>query len=276
MTDRLIRILALGTLMLPVTSANAQNGSTASQGEPEVQMNGDRNGSSAGNAEEPSPTTASSAISTSVPMALADFDIAQYAGGFTAERLLSQTVRGESGERVGMVRNVVVDADSEIDYIVVENEGLLGLGESVIAIPFEDVDLTPGVDGITVPVSGENIGDFSLFGGNEAPLVTGESYRIRNVIGDYVRLNDGTYFGYVKDVAFSEDGSVEGLIVTPDVSWGSGGAYGIPYQVEAILGTDYDTANSYFTIPYSPSDLEEAEPFDYEMFNSRGQLADAG
>lgn len=276
MTDRLIRLLALGTLVLPVLPASAQDGATTPQGGAAMQGNENQAGSEERGRGEPSPVTASPSVSTPVPIALSEFDIARYAGGFTAERLLSQTVIGEGGERVGMVRNVVVDGDGRIDYVVVENEGLLGLGESVLAIPFGDVDLTPGADGVTAPVNRDNLGGFSLFGGKEAPLVTGESYRISDVIGDYVRLNDGTYFGYVKDVAFGQDGAVEGLIVTPDVSWGSGGTYGIPYEVESVLGTDYDTANSYYTIPYSRADFEGVEPFDYRMFNDEGQLADAG
>src|SRR5688500_20171640 len=69
--------------------------------------------------------------------------------GWRAQQLLGQPVMRKGGNRVGTVRDLIIDADGRLAAIVMEGCGALGIPDAVYRIPWLEVDLTPGLKGIS-------------------------------------------------------------------------------------------------------------------------------
>ena len=54
------------------------------------------------------------------------------------------------------------------------------------------------------------------------------SWKLTDLLDDYVTLADGTGYGYVDNVIFSDNGEIEAVIVEPDTLYGRG-PYAYPY-----------------------------------------------
>lgn len=71
----------------------------------------------------------------------------------TASELEGQTVYGTNGDSIGDVSTLVLDDSGEIDRVVVDVGGFLGLGEKPVALPFDELQIeqeTGGVNSIEV------------------------------------------------------------------------------------------------------------------------------
>lgn len=65
----------------------------------------------------------------------------------TAEDLDGAPVYGAAGNEIGEISEIVVSDDGDIDTVVVDVGGFLGIGEKPVALPFGELDITRG-DGI--------------------------------------------------------------------------------------------------------------------------------
>ena len=61
-----------------------------------------------------------------------------------ASALLGRTVQSDAGERLGKVKDVVINLDSHhAPIVVVGYGGALGIGETLVAVPFHDLKWSP-------------------------------------------------------------------------------------------------------------------------------------
>lgn len=73
------------------------------------------------------------------------------AGRTSAEKLMGKTVVDASGEELGDVKDVIMDANTgEARQIVISSGGFLGIGAKDIAVPFQQAQIQQGSDEITV------------------------------------------------------------------------------------------------------------------------------
>ena len=133
----------------------------------------------------------------------------------------------------------------------------------VVALRWDQVDLTPGTEGVQVPVNEDNVADFDLF--SDEPEADPRSWRVTEVIGDYVRLKDGVNYGIVNDLIFDKDGKLQSVVVNPSIGYGVGGYYAYPWY-----GYDYgfDPGAEVYELPYGPDEIAGYEPFEDGMFDS--------
>ena len=195
---------------------------------------------------------------------LSEFDRSQLENAWSAKQIQDATVYGADGSEVGSVQGVVVGADNKAQKIVVETGGTLEPGGKVIGVPFDQVDLTPGKEGIETPVSQDNVQDFSVFKDPAQAAAGARSFRASEVIGDYVRLSQARDYGYVSDLIFQPDGTLKSVVVAPDVGWESYYAafpwHGYEYGFEP--GADV------YELPYAEEEVAEYagayENWDYD------------
>lgn len=199
---------------------------------------------------------------------LSEFDMSQYQDGWTAKSLLDAEVYGEDGDEVGEVENIVMTSEGKIDRLVIETDNWLGIGDRMISVPWNNVDLAPDKEGIVTRLDEDQMDDFSLFSDDDVD--TGpQAFRASDLLGDYVELKDGTEYGYVSDIVFGQDGAVKAVMVNPDVGFGdstyAGGYYGYPFY-----GYDYglDPFADTYGLPYSEDEVAVHEPFDEDMFDN--------
>ncbi|MFC7333172.1 PRC-barrel domain-containing protein [Rhodocista pekingensis] len=73
------------------------------------------------------------------------------AGRTSAEKLMGKTVVDASGEELGDVKDVIMDANTgEARQIVISSGGFLGIGAKDIAVPFQQAQIQQGSEEITV------------------------------------------------------------------------------------------------------------------------------
>ena len=111
-------------------------------------------------------------------MDLENWDTETLSGTWRATEMTDTPVYGETGEDIGEVSNV-------------EAGGFFDIGDTHFSVPWDQVDVTPGEEGIRVPVNEENVADFDLFSSDE--VEAGErSWRVTELIGDNVMFSDNS------------------------------------------------------------------------------------
>ena len=200
-----------------------------------------------------------------------------YQNGVSAENLIDDAdVYGLNGEEIGDVENIIFNADGTIASLIAEVGGFWDIGDTHVNIPWNQVQASPDYLQLMVPVTEDNVGDYSLFEDDvmttastdtvqevdDDLLLSGNLWRATELIDDYARLaNEGgeyTNYGYVDDIII-QDGRISAVIVDPDVGTGLGGDYAFPFY-----GRDYgwQASNPYYDLPYVVSETENMNRFD--------------
>lgn len=184
--------------------------------------------------------------------------------GVRASRLMDQDVYGSNANEIGEVQDVLVGPDGKIRAIVVEAGGFLDIGDAAFRIPWNEVNLTPGTEGVQIKMTEATAERYDLFDGPETVFTGPREFRLSELIGDYARLQDGTGYGLVSDVVISREGRISGVIVTRDIGLGAG-AYGYPYYG---YGYGFDPGFNWYGMPYSSPDQAAMAPrIDYGLFD---------
>lgn len=215
-----------------------------------------------------------------VPLADWDYE-GLYAEGWSAENLIDTEVRGVTGDAIGEVENILIGPDNRILSIIAEIGGFIDIGDTHVNVPWDEVEIGPGMEYVRVPVDDDNIGQYTLFGNIEAltaPVAAGEVvaaevdvattmrvWRATELIDDYVRLAEGYNYGYVEDLIFDQAGTLQAVVVTPDVGYGIGGPYAYPWYGYRY---GYEPGLDYYELPYGRDEIAGMEPFEY------GELGD--
>ncbi|MBM1170015.1 PRC-barrel domain-containing protein [Microvirga arabica] len=167
--------------------------------------------------------------------------------GWRAQQLLGQPVMRKGGNRIGTVRDLIIDADGRLAAMVMEGGGALGIPDAVYRIPWDEVDLTPGQDGVSTGLANNSEKpQYGLFPGTEGVPTAPREFRLTEVLGDYARLQTGYGYGYVSDAVFDKSGRLIAVLIARDVASG-GGTYAFPYP-----GTTgrWDPAAGYYGLPF--------------------------
>ncbi len=106
-----------------------------------------------------------------------------YTDGWTAEQLFDREVYGEIGDEAGEVEDLIVGPDGDLKAVIVEAGGFLDIGDTHCRVPWEDVQLTPDLEGITVPVTAENVDGYSIFPEDQEPPA-GRGFRASELMND--------------------------------------------------------------------------------------------
>lgn len=198
-------------------------------------------------------------------------------GGMRADRLMKSSVYSTGGEEIGSVANIIIGENNRAVALIAQVGGLWGIGDTPIAVPWEDVEVAG--DRITVPVTEDNVERYRLFdnkhitGRNlrqtvkvEEDVETGpRTWKLTSLLNDYATLNGGVGYGYVNDVVLSKDGVIQAVIIESATRYGIG-PYAYPFY-----GYDqqWNPAFETFELPYNETDVRGLEPFDAERLDKR-------
>lgn len=189
---------------------------------------------------------------------IASWDTKHLYDGWSADELLDEEVYGSGGEVIGEVEDFIVGPEGNIKKVVVEGGGFLDIGDSHIAVPWDEIKRT-GASSITVPVREGNLDNYGLFQNMDDTATKPQNFRVRELIGDYVMLQGDVGYGYVDDVIFSQTGKIEAVITEPAYGYGyRPGRFAVPYH-----GAAYDPYQPYYRTPYTRDQLTELRPFNY-------------
>jgi len=198
-----------------------------------------------------------------------------YRSGWRAENLMNADVIGRNGNEIGDVENIMISKDGKILSVIAEIGGFLDIGDTHVSILWKQVQVASDGESIRVPITEDNIKEYSFFGENglytkadtskkqqvSDDLTTGPRvWRATELMGDYVRLKNGTGYGYVDDLIFNKDGSLNAVVVTRDVGYGPAGPYAYPFYG---YGYGFDPGLDYYTMPFAENEVARLDPYDY-------------
>ena len=181
--------------------------------------------------------------------------------GWTANQLFDVEVEGDAGEVIGEIENLVISSQGSAEKIIVESGGWLDIGDTHFAVPWDEVRFTPDLDEVRVPVTENNLDQYSVF---DQDQVEGEdrAFMATELINDYVTLESGVGYGMVQDLVLNQDGEIQAIVVYPDVGYGVGAPYAYPYY-GYDAGFGFDPGSDRYQMPYAESEIAELGPFDY-------------
>lgn len=210
-----------------------------------------------------------------------------YRDGFSAEEFIDEReVLSTNGENIGDVEDLIADMDGRIIAVIAEVGGFWDMGDTHVAIPFDQVDIRAA--GIIVPITEDTVDNYDLFdtehmtaaevsdglvGGVDNAATGARSFRISELIGDYARLSDGGIdvgtnaarvnaprnYGYVNDVII-RDGEIAAVVVNPATGYGTPGYYAYPYYGR---GYGFEPGAPYYDTQYTQDEIGDLEPFEY-------------
>lgn len=196
-----------------------------------------------------------------------------YEDGWSLEELIDEAdAYGPEGEEIGDIENVLIGEDGKILAVVLEMGGFLDLGDTHIMVPWEEVEVAPGLERITVPVDQENAEEYSMYGG--VSFVTKQETQDKQVVfekvatgprvwqatellNDFAVLNGHVGYGYVDDLVFDRAGDLKAVVVTADSLYGAG-AYAYPFYGYAH---GFDPGAPYYDLGYGESEVAQLDEF---------------
>lgn len=176
--------------------------------------------------------------------------------GWRARAVIGEDVYGPKGEELGEIINILVGPDGRASAIVVEGGGFLGFGDAAFRVPWSQVDLTAGQDGVKVSLTEDHAEELGLFDGPNWVPTGPREWRVTELVGDYARLRNGLGYGYVTDAVFGQDGKLLATLVVRDLAHGAG-LYGYPFY-DWTWG--WDPGLTYYALPYDTADQAAAAP----------------
>lgn len=218
-------------------------------------------------------------------LALSDWDYDQiYENGWSLSELIEADVVGEDGEEIGDVENVLLDENGQILSVVAEVGGFLDIGDTHVAVPWDQVETGANLDKITVPVNQDNVEDYSIFGEFgyftrpeadtkqvvNSDLVTGPTvWKATDLLDDYAVLTGGVGYGYVDDMIFVEGGKLHAVVVDPASGYGPG-PYAYPYYG---YGYGWAPNMAYYDLGYGEADVAVIDTFDQDRMEENDAMA---
>lgn len=185
--------------------------------------------------------------------------------GIRASRLMDQDAYGPNGNEIGEVQDIFVDPQGRVTAIVIEAGGFLDIGDAAFRVSWSEVNLTPGREGVQIPITEERAERYDLFDGPETVATGAREFRLSELMGDYARLRDGVGYGRVSDVVIGRDGRVLGVLVTRGVGWGAG-TFGYPFYG---YGYGFDPGADYYGLPFGTAEEAARAPrVEYRRFDA--------
>jgi hypothetical protein len=74
------------------------------------------------------------------------------AADFSAERLMGTPVQGVDNANIGEVRDIIFNADGDIQAVVIDVGGFLGVGEKPVAVSFSSITVQRQEDQVALVV----------------------------------------------------------------------------------------------------------------------------
>lgn len=166
-------------------------------------------------------------------------------GGWRASAVIGQPLLSGS-RKLGVVRNLVLADDGQVQSLLIEGTGTTGLRDFVFLIPWQRVETGDLPKRVTADIASGEMPEYGLFPARKGVPSLPSEFRASQVVGDIARLQAGQGYGYVSDLVFSRLGKMLAVVVTRDAAAG-GGSYAFRYP-----GTTgrWDPRLSYYGLPY--------------------------
>lgn len=180
--------------------------------------------------------------------------------GYSAQKLLDMDVKGTNGEKIGDVKDILVDTSGKVSALVVSHGGVLGIGDKELRVPFNEFKPDAKLENLVVSISKDNVEKYRVRD-DDRQARSGEM-KLSELMDDQVALRGGQRYGDVEDMILSRDGRIKAIVVEGE---GRGNRYAFPWTNGA-----YDRTASRFSYDYDRDQISRLRPFDYAALGIAG------
>ncbi|MGF1476555.1 MAG: PRC-barrel domain-containing protein [Geminicoccaceae bacterium] len=188
-------------------------------------------------------------------------------GAWLARAMQGTTAYGKDEFEVGEVQEIVIGVDGRIAELVIRLGSFVEVSNQTLSVPWDQVDMTPDRDGITVSVDIDTIGDEIGITETTNERMKSGAFLAGDLIGDEVHLKDDSVVGDVHDLIFAGDGRLAGLVVVPNVSTELTGYYGVPFTGQGgDDGAGFDPAEDHYDLALTEEEFTASEPLNTDLY----------
>lgn len=193
-----------------------------------------------------------------------------YRSGWGADQLLGAEVNGRDGKPLGVVENILIGRDNQIASVLIKDQ----TQKTVANVPWDQVRMAGDGRALTVPLAGgADLKQYSLFSGDNNLLVSSvawmgpnaqqqsRTWKVTDLLNDYVTLASGNGYGYVDDVVFDGQGHLSAVVVYRDPSLG-GGVAAYPFSAYG-----FEPWAPYYALPYDQNEVARVPEFQEERID---------
>jgi sporulation protein YlmC with PRC-barrel domain len=77
------------------------------------------------------------------PDTIVRIDVTKIAQGIRVSRIIGKDVENDAGEEIGEINDLIINPTDKVTYAIIGVGGFLGMGERLIAVPFEALKTKP-------------------------------------------------------------------------------------------------------------------------------------
>lgn len=197
-------------------------------------------------------------------------------------RVVATPQEAEGSAEEGTVFDLVIGLDGELLSTIVRLGGLMDIGERYVNVPWDEATLENGQ--LEVSISANAITEHPIFPdaaitarqagtdttdvGDEVNVV--RAFKATELLGDYVRLEDHTTFGYTEDLIFDRDGSLLAVVVAADPRYGGDQLRAFPYHG---FGEEFRPGDAFYDLPYTENEAVLFDQFDLQNLSEGEQIS---
>lgn len=80
-----------------------------------------------------------------MPQTIAKYkvDVTSVSSGYRGTKLIGAAVHNDADEKIGTIDDLIVTGKDRVLYAIVSVGGFLGVGDKLVAVPFEGFQITP-------------------------------------------------------------------------------------------------------------------------------------
>ncbi|MDB5405129.1 MAG: PRC-barrel domain protein [Rhodospirillales bacterium] len=95
-------------------------------------------------------SAAGSAFAQGAPQTLASLDVKAVATGYRSSKIVGSAVRNDADQRIGKINDVIIGRNDRALVAVVSVGGFLGVGNKLVAVPYDQLRPTPDNKGFVL------------------------------------------------------------------------------------------------------------------------------
>jgi hypothetical protein len=97
------------------------------------------------------PFALSPQLALSQAVHLVEVDVKIVGAGYRTSKLLESTVYNDTEEKIGELDDIILSPDGKATYAILEVGGFLGIGERLVALPFESLKIDKAGKKVVLP-----------------------------------------------------------------------------------------------------------------------------
>ncbi len=201
-------------------------------------------------------------------------------GGFRAEKMLEAKIVGTQGAEIGEIKNIILDQKNQIVGVIAEVGGMWDSGDRHISVPWDEAVFSE--NGVKIPVHQDNVEEYDIFREFDEAYVSKQelerikeveedvalgprTWKITDILHDYVRMKDGTDYGFITDAIFARDGIMQAIIIEPANTETDQGPRAYPFYG---YPEGWRPGDAHYVLPFAREDIERLPVFEYEKYKS--------